>query len=73
MIFNLDLNKQVQQVIFSRKTKTPSSVSGTAGLTLDIKLNFLTHMKNTTQKISKIMSLLTRFKPILLRSTLLTT
>ena len=42
------------------------------GLTLDVKLNFVEHIKNITQKISKTMGLLRRLQPILARSSLLT-
>ena len=86
MIFNLNLTKQAQEVIFSRKTKKllhpclsfndiplKSSISQKhLGLTLDVKLNFVEHIKNITQKISKTMGLLRRFLPILPRSSLLT-
>ena len=81
MIFNLDLTKQAQEVIFSRKTKkllfSCLSFNGIplkngisqkhTGLTLDVKLNFVQHI----EKISKTMGLLRRFKPILPRSSLL--
>ena len=81
MIFNLDLTKQAQEVIFSRKTKklllSCLSFNGIPlkngisqkhlGLTLDVKLNFVQHIK----KISKTMGLLRRFKPILPRASLL--
>ena len=86
MIFNPDLTKQAQEVIFSRKTKKllhpclsfndiplKNSISQKhLGLTLDVKLNFVEHIKNITQKISKTMGLLRRFQPILPRSSLLT-
>ena len=87
MIFNPDLTKQVHEVIFSRKSKRllrpclsfndillKNSISQKhLGLTLDVKLNFVDHIKNTTQKISKTMALLRRFQPILPISSLLTT
>ena len=86
MIFNPHLTKQVQEVIFSRKTKKllhhclsfndnplMNNISKKRlGLTLDVKLNFVEHIKNVTQKISKTMGLLRRFQPILPRSSLLT-
>ena len=86
MIFNPDLTKQVQEVIFSRKSKIllhpclsfndillKNSISQKhLGLTLDVKLNFVEHIKIITQKISKTVGLLRRFKPILPRSSLLT-
>ena len=37
------------------------------GLKIDVKLNFVEHIKNITQKISKTMGLLGRFQPILPR------
>ena len=85
MIFNPNLNKKVQEVIYNRKVKKllqPSlSFNGVPlknsmfqkhlGLTLYEKLNFVEHTKNVTQKISKTMDLLRRFQPILPRSSLL--
>ena len=84
MIFNPDLTRQ--EVIFCRKTKklvhpclsfndipSKNSISQKhLGLALDIKLNFIEHIKYITQKISKTMRLLRRFQPILPRSSLLT-
>ena len=81
MIFNPDLTKQAQEVIFSRKTKKlldpcisfnyivlKNSISQKhLVLTLDVKLNFVKHIKNITQKISKTMGLLRRFQQILPR------
>ena len=86
MIFNPDLTKQAQEVIFSRKTKKllhpclslnyiplKNSISQEhLGLTLVVKLNFIEYIKNTTQKFSKTMDLLRIFQSILLRSFLLT-
>ena len=86
MIFNPDLTKQAQEVIFSIETKKvlhsflsfsdiplKNSISQAhLGLTLDVKLNFGEHIKNITQKISKIMGLWRRFQPIFPRSSLLT-
>ena len=85
-IFNPDLTKPAQKVIFCRKTKkllhpclsfndTPlkNSISQKHfGLTLDVKLNFLEHIKNITQKIGKATGLLCRFQPILPRLSQLT-
>ena len=86
MIFNPDLTKQAQEVIFIRKTKKllhsclqfndtlkEQLSQRHLWLTLDVKVNFVDHIKNVTQKISKILSLLRRFQPILPRSSLLTT
>ena len=69
MIFNPDLSKQAQEVIFSRKIKkllyptllfnniplSNSLFQKHLGLTLDIKLNFSEHIKSITKKISKTM------------------
>ena len=86
IIFNPDLSKQAQEVIFSRKIKkllhptlffnniplNNSLFQKHLGLTLDIKLNFSEHIKSITKKISKTMGLLRKFQQILPRSTLLT-
>ena len=86
MIFNSDLTKQTQEVLFSRKTKKllhPSVSLNNISLknslfqkyyrlTLDEKLNVVEHIKNIPQKISETMSLFSRFQPILPRSSLLT-
>ena len=86
MIFKPDLSKQVQEVILSRKIKkllhptllfnniplNNSLFQKHLGLTLDVKLNFLEHIKSITKKISKTMGLLRKFQQILPRSTLLT-
>ena len=78
IIFNPDFTKQAQEVIFSRKIKKllqpclsfndiplKNSISQKhLGLTLDVKLNFVEHIKNITQKISKTMGLLRRYQPI---------
>ena len=86
MIFNPDLTKQAPEVIFSRKTKKllhpcrsfndipiKNSISQKhLALTLDVKLNFVEHIKNMTQKISKTIGLLRKFQPVLPRSSLLT-
>ena len=86
MIFNSDLTKQAQEVLFSRKTKKllhPSVSLNNISLknslfqkyyrlTLDEKLNVVEHIKNIPQKISETMGLFRRFQPILPRSSLLT-
>ena len=86
MIFNPDLSKLAQEVIFSRKIKkllhptllfnniplNNSLFQKHLGLTLDIKLNFSEHIKSITKKISKTMDLLRKFQQILPRLTLLT-
>ena len=75
MIFNPDLSKQAQEVIFSRKNKkllhptllfnnillSNSLFQKHLGLTLDIKLHFSEHVKSITKKISKTMGLLRKF------------
>ena len=81
MIFNPDLNKQAQEIIFSRNIKkllhptllvnniplSNSLFQKHLGLTLDIKLNFSEHIKSITKKISKTMGLLHKSQQILLR------
>ena len=68
MIFNPDLTKQAQEVIFSRKTKKllqPSlSINNIhlknsmsqkhLGLTLDVKLNTVEHIKMSLKKLVKL-------------------
>ena len=85
IIFNPDLTKQVPEMIFNRKNKKlfyPSLLSNNIplknsifqkhlGLTLCVKLNYVEHIKNITQKISKAIGLLRRFQQILPRSSLL--
>ena len=86
IIFNPDLAKQAQEVIFSRKLKKPvhpyltfnnSQVSQTEsqkhlGLILDNKLNFNEHLKGVLDKISKTMGLIRKFQSILPRFSFLT-
>ena len=86
MIFNPDLNKQVQKIIFYRKISkllhptllfnniplSNSLFQKQLGLTLDIKLNISEHIKSITQKISKTVGLLRKFQQILPRLSLLT-
>ena len=69
MIFNPDLSKQAQEVIFSRKIK---KLLHPTLLFNNIKLNFSEHIKSITKKINKTMGLLRKFQQILPRSTLLT-
>ena len=85
MIFNPDLSKQTQEVIFSTKMKkllhpillfnniplNNSLFQKHLGLTLDIKLNFSEHIKSITKKLVKL-GLLRKFQQILPRLTLLT-
>ena len=84
MIFNPDLSKQAQEVIFSRKIKkllhptllfnniplNNSLFQKHLGLTLDIKLNISEHKKSITRKASKTMGLLSKFQQILARPSL---
>ena len=86
MIFNPDLTKQAQEVIFSRKTKKlvhprlsfndiplKNSISRKhLGFTLDAKLNLVERIKNITREINKTKGLLRRFQPVLPRLSLLT-
>ena len=86
MIFNPDLTKQVQEVIFSRKTKKllhsclsfndiplKNSISQKhIGLTLDVKLKFVEHIKISLKKLIKEWVYWRRFQPILAGSSLLT-
>ena len=86
MIFNPDLSKQAQEVIFSRKIKrllhptllfnniplSNSLFQKHHGLTLDVKLNISEHIKSIAKKINKAMGLLRKFQQILPRSSLLT-
>ena len=67
MIFNPDMTKQAQEVIFSRKSKKllhscllfngiplKNSISQKhLGLTLDVKLNFVKHIKILLKKLVK--------------------
>ena len=85
MIFNTDLSKQAQEVIFSRKIKkllhptllfnnipfSNSLFQKHLRLALDATLNFSEHIKSITKEISKTMGLLRKFQQILPRSTLL--
>ena len=80
MIFNSNLTKQTQELIFSRKLNKPvhpnltfnnSQVSQTEsqkhlGLILDNKLNFNKHLKGVLDKISKTMGLIRKLQPILI-------
>ena len=86
MIFNPDLSKQAQEIIFSRKIKKllhptllfnniPSSNGSFQkhlGLTLDMKLKFSKHIKSLTENTGKTVGLLRKFELILPRPSLLT-
>ena len=85
MIFNTNLSKQVQEVIFSRKIKKlllltflfnnipliNSLFLKHLSLTIEIKSNFSEHIKGITKKISKTMIFLRKFQQILPGSSLL--
>ena len=84
--FNRDLNKQAQEVIFSRKLKKVSqpplrfnnnyvsqeSLQTHLGLKLDNRLTFDEHLTNMSNKITKIIGLLRKLQNILPRPALLT-
>ena len=84
-IFNPDLSKQAQKLIFSIKIKkllhptllfnniplSNSVFQKPLGLTLDIKLNFSEPIKIITKKKGKTMCLLRKFQQILPSSSLL--
>ena len=86
MSFNPDLNKQVQEVIFSRKLKkfchpslrfnnnnvSQASSQKHLGLTLGNRLTFDEHLTNVINKISKTIGLLRKLQNILPRPALLT-
>ena len=85
MIFNPDLTKQAQEVIFSRKLNKPvhpcltfnSQVSQIEsqkylGLILHNQLNFNEHLKGVVDKISKTMGLIHKFQSILPQFSLFT-
>ena len=86
MSFNPDLNRQAQEVIFSRKLKkvchphlcfnnnnvSQASSQKHLGLKLDNRLIFDEHLANVSNKISKTIGLLRKLQNILLRSALLT-
>ena len=86
MSFNPDLNKQAQEVIFSRKIQkssqpslvfnnnivTQSVTQKYLGIVLDTKLDFLEHLKIIFSKVNKAIGLLRKLHHILPRSPLLT-
>ena len=86
MIFNPDLPKQAQEVIFSRKTKKISHPTTTfttvpvartscqkhLGLHLDEKLNFNQHINIKNSKSNKGIGIIERLSHILARKSLLT-
>ena len=86
MIFNPDLSKQAQEVIFSRKTNKISHPTATfntvpvartscqkhLGLHLDEKLNFSQHINIKNSKANKGIGTIKRLSHILPRKSLLT-
>ena len=86
MNFNLDTNKQAQNVIFGRKVDKinhplllfnqnlvkSSSTQKHLMMILDAKLNFNLHLKNVQSKVNKIIGLPQKLQNILLRELLVT-
>ena len=86
MSFNLDLNKQAQEVIFSRELNKPNNpslnfnntvvIQSTThkhlGMILDTKLGFQEHLKNKLSKIGKRIGLSRKLQKTLTRPPLLT-
>ena len=73
MIFSRKTKKLLHPCLLFRDIPLKNSISQKhLGLTLDVKLNFVEHIKNITKKISKTMGLSRRFQPIVPRSSLLT-
>ena len=82
MSFNLNPNKQVQEVIFSRKNNsslilnnnivTQSLTQKHLGMFLDTKLDFQEHLKSIFSKVNKTIGLLRKLHHMLPRSPLLT-
>ena len=85
MIFNPDISKQAQEVVFSRKTDkvnhmplnfnaipvAQTSHQKHLGLYLDEKLNFNHHIKEIISKVNKGIIVIRKLRSILLRNTLL--
>ena len=86
MSFNLDVNKQAQEVIFSRKIKSNihpplvfnNNIMSQAnsqkhlGITLNFKLTFEEHLLNVLKKVNKTIVLLRKLQNLLPRTTLIT-
>ena len=82
MSFNPDINKQAQEVIFSRKLQksnhpslmfiTQSEIQKRLGTLLDSKLDFKEHIQNVLNKVSKAIELLPKLQNILPRPPLIT-
>ena len=86
MIFNPDISKQAQEVVFSRKTDKVNHMPLTfnaipvaqtshqkhLGLYLDEKLNFNHHIKEIISKVNKGIGITRKLRSILPRNALLT-
>ena len=86
MSFNLDINKQTQEVIFSRRLQksnhpsltfngtsvTQSEIQKHLGMFLDSKLDFKEHIQNVLSKVSKTIGLLRKLQKILPKPPLIT-
>ena len=86
MSFNPDVNKQAQEVVFSRKTKSnihpplvfsnnivsQANSSKHLGITLDFKLTFEKHLLNVFKKVNKTIGLLRKLQNLLPRTTSVT-
>ena len=86
MMFNLDVSKQAQEVVFSRKAITTNHATVCVnndpvtrenfqkhfGLFLDSKLNFSGHINEKIKKTDKVIDVIRKMKLSLPRSFLLT-
>ena len=86
MSFNPDVNKQAQEVIYSRKIKSnihpllvfnnnivsQANSQKHLGITLDFKLTFQEQLLNVIKKVNKTIGLLSKLKNLLPRTTLIT-
>ena len=86
MNFNPDINKQAQEVIFSRRLQksnhpsltfngtsvTQSEIQKHLGMFLDSKLDFKERIQKCVNKVSKITGLLRKLQTILPRPSLIT-
>ena len=86
MVFNPDISKQAQEVVFSRKTDKVNHMSLTfnampvaqmsyekhLGLYLDEKLNFNHHIKEMISKVNKGIGIIKNLRNILSRNALFT-
>ena len=72
MIFNPDISKQAQEVVFSRKSdKVQTSQQKHLGLYLDEKLNFNHHTKEVISKVNEGIGIIRKLRSILSRNALL--